>query len=121
LINPTIHKQTGNSEAEEGCLSFPDIYAPVRRAERIVAVAYDLAGNERRYESDGLFARAFQHENDHLDGKLFIDRLTPSNLANIREELLELEAEFAGGRQRGVIPDDQRIAARLSELEKLRT
>ena len=56
LINPTILKWSGTVEAEEGCLSFPDIYAPVRRSERIVAAAYNLAGEEKRYEVDGLFA-----------------------------------------------------------------
>ncbi len=121
LINPTILKQSGNVEAEEGCLSFPDIYAPVRRSERIVAVAYNLAGEEMRYEVDGLFARAFQHENDHLDGMLFIDRLSPSHLLNIKDDLLALEAEFSGDRQRGVMPGDREIVARLVELERLRT
>lgn len=121
LINPTILKFSGNIEAEEGCLSFPEIYAPVRRSERIVAVAYNLAGEEKQYEVDGLFARAFQHENDHLDGKLFIDRLSPSHLLNIRDDLLALEAEFSGDRERGVMPDDRQIAARLTELERQRT
>jgi peptide deformylase len=121
LINPAILKQSGNAEAEEGCLSFPDIYAPVRRAERIVAVAYNLAGEEVRYEVDGLLARAIQHENDHLDAMLFIDRLTPSHLLNIKDDLRALEAEFEGERQRGVMPDDREIAARLAELERLRT
>ncbi len=122
LINPTILKQSGSVvEAEEGCLSFPEIYAPVRRPERIVAVAYNLAGEEKRYEADGLFARAFQHENDHLDGKLFIDRLSPSHLLNIKDDLLAMQAEFAGDRQRGILPDDQQITFRLAELERLRT
>jgi peptide deformylase len=121
LINPTILKWSGTVEAEEGCLSFPEIYAPVRRSERIVAVAYNLAGAEKQYEVDGLFARAFQHENDHLDGKLFIDRLSPSHLLNIKDDLLALEAEFSGERQRKVTPEDRVIAARLAELERLRT
>jgi peptide deformylase len=121
LINPTILRQSGNAEAEEGCLSFPEIYAPVRRSEHVVAVAYDLAGNENRYEVDGLFARALLHENDHLDGKLFIDRLSPSALADIGDDLLALESEFNGQRQRGAIPDDVQIAAQLAELERLRT
>ena len=121
LINPTILKWSGTVEAEEGCLSFPEIYAPVRRSERIVAVAYNLAGEEKQYEVDGLFARAFQHENDHLDGKLFIDRLSPSHLLNIKDDLLALEAEFSGERQRKVMPEDRVIAARLAELERLRT
>ena len=121
LINPTILKFSGNVEVEEGCLSFPEIYAPVRRSERIVAVAYNLAGEEKQYEVDGLFARAFQHENDHLDGKLFVDRLSPSHLLNIKDDLLALGDEFSGDRQRGIMPDDGQILARLAELERLRT
>jgi peptide deformylase len=121
LINPTILKFSGSVEADEGCLSFPEIYAPVRRSEKIVAEAYNLAGEEMQYEVNGLFARAFQHENDHLDGKLFIDRITPSHFLNIKDDLQALEAEFAGDRERGVIPDDRQIAARLAELERLRT
>jgi peptide deformylase len=69
---------------------------------------------------DGLFARCVQHENDHLDGILFIDRLSPSHLLGIKAELAQLELEFASDRQRGVIPDDQQISARLVELESLR-
>ncbi len=121
LLNPTILKWSGNVEAEEGCLSFPEIFAPVRRSERIVAVAYNLAGDEKQYAVDGLLARAIQHENDHLDGMLFIDRLSPSHLLNIKDDLAALEAEFEGERQRGVMPDDRKIAARLAELERLRT
>jgi peptide deformylase len=121
FINPVILRQTGTAEAEEGCLSFPGIYAPVKRAEKIAVSAYNLAGEEMHYELEGLFGRAVQHEYDHLDGKLFIDRLGPSNLAAIREALDELVAEFEGERQRGVIPGDPQIVARLEELEKLRT
>ena len=121
LINPTIQKFSGTAEADEGCLSLPELYAPVRRAERIVAVAYSLTGEEKRYEVNGLFARAFQHENDHIDGKMFIDRLSPSHLLNIKEELAEFEAEFASDQQLGLIPGDAAIAARLAELERLRT
>ncbi len=121
LINPTILKWSGNVEADEGCLSFPEIYAPVRRPERILAVAYDLSGEEKHYEVDGMLARVIQHENDHLDGVLFIDRLSPSHLLNIKDDLLALDAEFSGDRQRGVMPDDRQILARLAELERLRT
>jgi peptide deformylase len=120
FLNPVIARRTGMAEAEEGCLSFPEMYADVRRPERAVISAYDLSGEERQYDLTGLFARAVQHEYDHLDGILFIDRLTPSRLAAIRPELEELEAEFRGERQRGVIPDDQQIATRLTELEALR-
>ena len=121
FINPVISRRTGTAEAEEGCLSFPSIYAPVKRPEKVAISAYNLAGEEVHYELDGLFARAVQHEYDHLDGTLFIDRLSPSNLAAIREALDDLIREFEGERSRGVIPADPQIAARLEELEKLRT
>ena len=120
FINPVISRWSGTVEAEEGCLSFPEIYAPVKRAERIVVSAYNLSGEELHYQLDGLFARCVQHENDHLDGIVFIDRLSPSHLSAIKPELAQLELEFAGDRQRGVIPDDQQISARLTELESLR-
>jgi peptide deformylase len=121
FINPTISKRSGSAEAEEGCLSFPEIYAPVRRSEKITISAYNLAGEEINYEVDGLFARAAQHEYDHLEGVLFIDRLTPSALLSVKQALLDLEREFLGDRERGLIPDDQQIASRLAELEALRT
>jgi peptide deformylase len=70
---------------------------------------------------DGLLARAVQHEYDHLDGVLFIDRLTPSGLLSVKQALLDLERQFEGDRQRGVVPDDQQIVSKLAELEQLRT
>ena len=76
FINPVISRQTGMAEADEGCLSFPGIYAPVKRPEKVAISAFNLAGEEVHYEIDGLLARAAQHEYDHLDGKLFIDRLS---------------------------------------------
>ena len=121
FINPVISRRTGTAEGEEGCLSFPSIYARVKRPEKIAISAYNLAGEEVNYELDGLFARAVQHEYDHLDGTLFIDRLSPSNLAAIRDELDDLIREFEGERSRGVIPAEEQIAARLEELERLRT
>ena len=121
FINPAITKRSGSAEAEEGCLSFPEIYAPVRRSEKITITAYNLAGEEVYYDIGGLFGRAAQHEYEHLDGRLFIDRLTPSALLSIKQALLDLEDQFVGDRQRGLIPDDQQIASRLADLEALRT
>jgi len=121
FINPVIIKRSGTGEEEEGCLSLPEIFASVKRSEKIELGAYNLAGEEVCYEFSGLFARAAQHESDHLDGVLFIDRLSPSSLLSVKESLAELEDEFQGDRQRGLIPDDPQIAARLTELETLRT
>lgn len=121
FLNPVIVKRSGSEEAEEGCLSFPEIYAPVRRSAKVTISAYNLAGEEIHYDLSGLFARAVQHEYDHLDGKLFIDRLTTTGLLSIKEALADLELQFEGDQQRGVIPDDQEIAARLAQLEQMRT
>jgi peptide deformylase len=121
FINPVIHKRSGSSEAEEGCLSFPEIYAPVRRADTIQISSFNLKGEEVLFELKSLFARAAQHEYDHLEGILFIDRLSDSNLLAVKQQLAELELEFENDRQRGLIPGDQQIASRLAELEALRT
>ena len=121
FLNPVISKRSGTEEAEEGCLSFPEIYAPVKRSAKIVVSAYNLAGEEVNYELTGLLSRAVQHEYDHLDGVLFIDRLAPTGLLSVKQALLDLEQQFQGDRQRGMIPDDGQIASRLAELEQLRT
>jgi peptide deformylase len=121
FINPVLTSRKGNVEAQEGCLSLPGLYADVRRSERVVLNAFDLAGQEVNLELDDLFARAVQHEIDHLDGILFIDRLGPTGELAVRDQLAEFEARFAGERERGEIPDDATIARRLAELESLRT
>ncbi len=121
FINPVIARRQGNAEAEEGCLSLPGIHAYVRRAAKVVVSAYNLQGEEMHLELDGLFARAIQHECDHLEGILFVDRLSdPAKLA-VRGELEDLERQFADQRRRGDMPEEQQIARRLVELESLRT
>ena len=121
FLNPVILRRNGTVEAEEGCLSFPEISRRSNGQRRSCSQAYNLAGEEVRYDLDGLFARAAQHERDHLDGVLFIDRLSPTAMLSIKQELSDLVLEFEGDRQRGVIPADQEIAQRLAELEGLRT
>ena len=121
FLNPVITSRKGNAEGEEGCLSIPGLYAQIKRPERVVLNAYNLAGEELNLELDGLFAKAVQHELDHLDGVLFIDRLSPTGAIELREALQDFEAEFTAQRERGEIPDDESIAQRLAELEKLRT
>lgn len=77
LMNPVIVEQGGSVTAEEGCLSIPGIFAPVTRAAWVNVEASDLDGRPVRIEARQLLARVFQHELDHLDGILFIDRLEP--------------------------------------------
>jgi peptide deformylase len=76
MVNPRIVEAEGRSVAEEGCLSIPEIYADVTRAERVVLEALDAHGHPYRKEASGLKARAIQHEIDHLDGILFLDHLS---------------------------------------------
>lgn len=121
FINPVLSHPKGSAEAEEGCLSLPGLFAQVRRPEKIRINAYNLSGEEVIYEVDDLFARAVQHETDHLDGVLFIDRLAPTAKLAIGDKLRELELDFASRREVGEIPSDDEIARRLIELEQLRT
>lgn len=76
LVNPTIQDKQGQTVDEEGCLSFPDVYCDVARAERIRVQFFDLDGNERTLDADGWLARVIQHEIDHLDGVLFVDHMS---------------------------------------------
>ena len=76
LINPKVIDQKGIQEGEEGCLSFPGIYANVVRPQWVKIETHDLNGNIQTYEGEGYTARAFLHEMDHLSGKLFIDYLS---------------------------------------------
>lgn len=77
LLNPVILKRRGSQSAEEGCLSLPGISAEVRRSKYILASGIDIKGKPVRFEAEGLLARIIQHEIDHLNGKLFIDRINP--------------------------------------------
>ncbi len=120
FINPVLSGHKGSAQAEEGCLSLPGVFADVTRPERVTIQAYDLSGQEINRELDGLFARVVQHEVDHLDGVLFIDRLTPTAVAEVREQLEEFELEFQSRTRSGEIAEESSIAERLTELERLR-
>jgi peptide deformylase len=76
LVNPEIAEREGEVLWEEGCLSVPDLTAPVARARRVLVRAWTVDEQEIQVEADGLLAIALQHEIDHLDGKLFLDRLS---------------------------------------------
>lgn len=75
MVNPTVVSRDGMQLEEEGCLSVPGFNATVVRPSKIVVRGFDRHGQERTVEGTGLLARAFQHELDHLDGLLFVDRL----------------------------------------------
>ncbi|MFP4029126.1 MAG: peptide deformylase [Candidatus Brocadiia bacterium] len=95
FVNPKIVEFDGESEAEEGCLSLPGVRANVRRAERVTVSTYTLRGKKIEIEAEGLLARAWQHELDHLNGVLFIDRLEPSKVMSLKKDLRRLEGDIA--------------------------
>lgn len=77
MVNPVIVERSEEvQDGDEGCLSVPGIWAPTVRAMRCVAEGFDVDGKPLRLEGEGLMARCLQHEVDHLDGKVFLDRLT---------------------------------------------
>ncbi len=87
LINPQILDRSGTVEREEGCLSVPGVFETVRRAEKVKVLALDRAGKPFELEAQGLLAICIQHEIDHLDGKLFVDYLSPLKRQRIRKKL----------------------------------
>jgi peptide deformylase len=94
FINPEITAKDGTEISEEGCLSVPDNYAKVERAEKVTVKALNEHGEEFVLEADGLLAVCIQHELDHLVGKLFVDYLSPLKRQRIRKKL-EKEARLA--------------------------
>ncbi len=87
LINPEILSSSGEERMEEGCLSVPGIYEPVRRASEITVRALDREGKPFELEASGLLAVCIQHEMDHLQGKLFVDYLSEMKRQRIRKKL----------------------------------
>ncbi len=96
MANPRIVESRGSFEYEEGCLSVPDIRDMVVRPDWIRVEYQDLEGNHLTFESDGLPARVIQHELDHINGVLFVDRLTPARRARWDGTLKKLAKDSAG-------------------------
>jgi len=117
FINPVLSRPRGSAVQEEGCLSLPGLRMDVRRPEKIVVDAWSLDGEPFRIDVGGLLARVVQHEYDHLDGKLFTDRLTESAAIESRRALETFREVFAGQQSRGELPGDDAIVARLDRLE----
>lgn len=95
FINPVITHKEGVEVMQEGCLSVPGFYEDVQRAEAITVKAFDPEGKTFELTTDGLLAVCIQHEIDHLDGKLFVDYLSPLKRNRIRKKLERMEKELS--------------------------
>jgi peptide deformylase len=104
LINPEIVAFEGSDKSEEGCLSIPDIYGDVVRAESIVVETTNMQGARERHELSDLAARAVQHEIDHLDGVLFLDHLSPLKRRMLMKKWKKLRKGETGYIQK-VVPE----------------
>ena len=89
FVNPVIEVAEGTQQREEGCLSVPGFYEPVKRAEHIRVAALDRQGKPFTLDAEGLLAVCIQHECDHLDGKLFVDYLSGLKRQRIKKKLLK--------------------------------
>ena len=118
FINPVVSAPKGGADAEEGCLSLPGVEGMVSRPETIHVSAYDLQGNPIEMTAKGLLGRAIQHELDHLQGVMFIDRLSESETRLIEGEVETFEFDFKARRDAGSIPTDLEIAEHLKSYEK---
>ena len=92
-INPEIVGREGEAFEEEGCLSVPSYYARVARSARVTVRFLDLDGKERQMEAEGLWAIAFQHEIDHLDGIPFVDHLSPLKRSIFRKKYKKIQEQ----------------------------
>jgi peptide deformylase len=95
LINPTLEEQEGEIETSEGCLSVPGFWEPVVRSSRIVINAINREGNPFTMEAEDFLAVCIQHEMDHLEGKLFVDYISPTKRQLIRKKLQKLQKQRA--------------------------
>ena len=93
LINPKVIPFGNPAKGPEGCLSFPEIYTDITRPESVEVEAINAEGNPIRFKAGGLLSRAVQHEVDHLNAILFIDRMTAEAKAEVKDEIDALQAE----------------------------
>ncbi len=101
LINPSISSPSGEETGVEGCLSFPDITGPISRVSSIQLQATDLNDMPVRFLATGLLSRAIQHELDHLNGVLFIDRMDPAEVRLLQPAIDKLEKTTTSRSRRG--------------------
>jgi len=93
-VNPVLSDLVGSVEGDEGCLSIPNVTVPVRRAQRCVLRGFDLTGQALEVAGEDLEARVWQHETDHLDGVLILDKMSPASKIAGRRPLKQLEDDF---------------------------
>ena len=115
LLNPELQMPKGNETGQEGCLSLPGLYGQVKRPKAIRLSAFDLKGNPIERVVDGFLARVLQHENDHLDGVMFFDRMSEESKRELDDALLELETVHQSKQAAGGIPNDEELLARLGK------
>jgi len=101
LINPRLSEGTGSETDVEGCLSVIDYTAKVKRFTKIKVTAQDLNGKRIEFTAEDFFARVIQHECDHLEGKLFIDRVSSLKRTLYKKKLKKILAERKAGKQAG--------------------
>ena len=100
LFNPTILSRSGEILFKEGCLSFPSYYVEVKRSAVIEVQGLDKLGQVCRIKTDGVLAVCIQHEIDHLDGKLFIDHLSPIKADRLRAQIKKYGYPDPGGQEK---------------------
>lgn len=101
LINPELVTREGQEESDEGCLSVPGVFEKVKRAEKIRVRALNRDGESFEMDADGLLAVCIQHEIDHLEGKLFVDYLSPLKRQLARKKVKKEQRQRDGGQSAG--------------------
>ena len=117
FINPSLSRPRGTAVQEEGCLSLPGLRMDVRRPQKVMLDAWNLNGEQIHLDLDGLLSRVVQHEFDHLEGRVFTDRLPEAAAIEARGSLETLHEVFVGKQSRGELPDTETLLARLVQLE----
>ncbi len=118
FINPELSQASGSAEAEEGCLSVPQLYGQVKRHEKITIEAYDLDGQGFAMDLEDLPARVVQHETDHLDGVMFFDRMSDVARQGLAEQIDEFVTVFRHEQSTGIVGSDEELADQLRILER---
>lgn len=113
LINPELQRPKGNETAQEGCLSLPGIYGNVKRPKQVRLTGFDLKGNPTERIVDGFLARVLQHENDHLNGVMFFDRMTEEAKRELDDQLLEMETVYESKQKSGGMPTPAELEQQL--------